>query len=171
MPLRKVHELTFLWFGLPGPLLIFLSLTGSGLDAQKQTSWPLPSDILPLNLRGERTQKKRPTETFSGRFLGGQKGGPKRVFFRTQKVEFTVFSCPYQSWSWNSPGACAMRTKFLDNKIRTFKILLSWRFPRKTAFCTIFLSALEAPPPLKKRKLFFIVVLPLWHSQQYRGYF
>ena len=22
MPLRKVHELTFLWFGLPGPLLI-----------------------------------------------------------------------------------------------------------------------------------------------------
>ena len=27
MPLRKVHELTFFWFGLPGPLLtIFLSL-------------------------------------------------------------------------------------------------------------------------------------------------
>ena len=23
MPLRQVHELTFLWFGLPGPLLIF----------------------------------------------------------------------------------------------------------------------------------------------------
>ena len=23
MPLRKVHELTFLWFGLPGPFLIF----------------------------------------------------------------------------------------------------------------------------------------------------
>ena len=27
MPLRKVHELTFLWFGLPGPLLIFATLT------------------------------------------------------------------------------------------------------------------------------------------------
>ena len=26
-------------------------------------------------------------------------------------------------------GACAMTTKFLDNKICTFKILLSWRFP------------------------------------------
>ena len=26
MPLRKVHELTFLWFGLPGPLLISASL-------------------------------------------------------------------------------------------------------------------------------------------------
>ena len=26
MPLRKVHELAFLWFGLPGPLLI-LSVT------------------------------------------------------------------------------------------------------------------------------------------------
>ena len=24
MPLRKVHELTFLWFGLPGPLLIYV---------------------------------------------------------------------------------------------------------------------------------------------------
>ena len=24
MPLRKVHELTFLWFGLPGPLLNFV---------------------------------------------------------------------------------------------------------------------------------------------------
>ena len=26
MPLRKVHELTFLWFGLPGPLLIVLDV-------------------------------------------------------------------------------------------------------------------------------------------------
>ena len=26
-------------------------------------------------------------------------------------------------------GACAMTTKFLNNKICTFKILLSWRFP------------------------------------------
>ena len=28
-------------------------------------------------------------------------------------------------------GACAMTTKFLDNIIFKFKILLSWRFPRK----------------------------------------
>ena len=27
-----------------------------------------------------------------------------------------------------------MTTKFLDNQICTFKILLSWRFPRKQAF-------------------------------------
>ena len=26
-------------------------------------------------------------------------------------------------------GACAMTTKFLDNKIFTFKVLLWWRFP------------------------------------------
>ena len=26
MPLRKVHELTFLWFGLPGPLLIIFGV-------------------------------------------------------------------------------------------------------------------------------------------------
>ena len=41
-------------------------------------------------------------------------------------------------------GACAMTAKFLDNKVFTFEILLSWRFPRKIAFWTIFLSA---PPP------------------------
>ena len=47
-----------------------------------------------------------------------------------------------------------MTTKFLDNKICKFKILLSWRFPRKKAFWTIFLSA-PKPPPLKKRKVYF----------------
>ena len=30
VPLRKVHELTFLWFGLPGPLLI-----GKGVFSEK----------------------------------------------------------------------------------------------------------------------------------------
>ena len=30
--------------------------------------------------------------------------------------------------------ACAMRTKSLDYKIYTFKFILSWRFPRNTAF-------------------------------------
>ena len=33
-----------------------------------------------------------------------------------------------------SLGACAMTTKFLDNKICTFRILLSWHFRRETAF-------------------------------------
>ena len=54
-----------------------------------------------------------------------------------------------------------MTTKFLDNKICTFKILLSWRFPGKTAFWTSFLSAPKAPPPPQKNKNFiFIVVSP-----------
>ena len=44
-----------------------------------------------------------------------------------------------------------MTTKFLDNKICKFKILLSWRFPRKTAFFG---------PPLRSENLFFIVVSP-----------
>ena len=35
MPLRKVHELTFLWFGLPGPLLILL-LGIESLEASKR---------------------------------------------------------------------------------------------------------------------------------------
>ena len=51
-----------------------------------------------------------------------------------------------------------MTTKFLDNKICTFKILLSWRFPRKTAFWTIVLSAPNVPPPLKNENFIFLVV-------------
>ena len=53
-----------------------------------------------------------------------------------------------------------MTTKFLDNRICTFKISLSWRFPRKTAFWTIFLSAPSFPPPLKTANFIFIVVSP-----------
>ena len=43
-----------------------------------------------------------------------------------------------------------MTTKFLDNKTCSFKILLSWRFPRKQAF-------LDDSPlcPPQKRKLYF----------------
>ena len=52
-------------------------------------------------------------------------------------------------------GACTMTTKFLDNKICTFKILLSWRFPRKTQrFWTIFISAPKCHP-LKNATLYF----------------
>ena len=42
-----------------------------------------------------------------------------------------------------------MTTKFFDNKICDFKILLSWRFPRK-----------QTPTPLKSEKFIFIVVSP-----------
>ena len=45
-----------------------------------------------------------------------------------------------------------MTTTFLDNKISTFKILLSRRFPRKIAFWTIFLfSPLPTHPPEKRK--------------------
>ena len=53
-----------------------------------------------------------------------------------------------------------MTTEFLDNKNCNFKILLSWRFPRKTAFWTIFRSAPRTPPPSKSEKVIFIVVSP-----------
>ena len=51
-----------------------------------------------------------------------------------------------------------MTTKFLDNQICTFKISLSWRFPRKNSV----LDDFPLPPsfPLKKRKNIFIVVSP-----------
>ena len=48
-----------------------------------------------------------------------------------------------------------MTTKFLDNKIFTFKILLSWRFPRKQAFLDDFSSLPPRPPPPQKRKFYF----------------
>ena len=47
-----------------------------------------------------------------------------------------------------------MTTKFLDNQICTFKILLAWRFPRKTTFLDKFPLCPESPPP-QKRKFYF----------------
>ena len=55
-----------------------------------------------------------------------------------------------------------MTTKFLDNKIFTFKILLSWRFPWKIAFWTIFLPAPLPRPPRKVQILFLLSSRFLW---------
>ena len=54
-------------------------------------------------------------------------------------------------------GACAMTTKWFDNKNCTFKILLSWRFPRKAAFWDDFPLCPYGPPPPppQKRKFYF----------------
>ena len=49
-----------------------------------------------------------------------------------------------------------MTTKFLDDKICTFKFLLSWRFPQKWRFGTIFPSAPTPPPPSKAQILFLL---------------
>ena len=55
-------------------------------------------------------------------------------------------------------GACAMTTKFLDNKICTFRILLSWR-SHKNKPLSVFgrFSSLppKPPPPPQKRKFYF----------------
>ena len=48
-----------------------------------------------------------------------------------------------------------MTTKFLDYKICTFNILLSWRFPRKTAFMAEFPPPM--PPPQKKTQILFLL--------------
>ena len=64
-------------------------------------------------------------------------------------------------------GNIGLTTKFLDNKISTFNLLLSWRFPRKTAFWTIFLSVLKAPPPPPSRSEVFLFLLSsrrLWQN-------
>ena len=60
MPLRKVHELTFLWFGLPGPLLIggpdrSLWRMSAGTSGRKPPRWSdfyltkvLEEELLPM---------------------------------------------------------------------------------------------------------------------------
>ena len=55
-----------------------------------------------------------------------------------------------------------MTTKFLDNKICTFKIYRrgASHKKKKTAFWTIFLSAAKVPPPSKSENSIFIVVSP-----------
>ena len=58
-------------------------------------------------------------------------------------------------------GACAVTTKCLDNKICTFKILLSWRFPRKTAFWGNSPLDPHAQPPRKCNFYFMVVSQPL----------
>ena len=55
----------------------------------------------------------------------------------------------------SSLGACAMTTKFLGNKICTFKILLSWRFPRKNSVLDDFPLCHRGPPPVKNRNFYF----------------
>ena len=59
-------------------------------------------------------------------------------------------------WVWVPLGACAMTTKFLDNQICTFKILLSWRFPQKQAFWDDFPLRPQGPPPSKAKILFLL---------------
>ena len=56
-------------------------------------------------------------------------------------------------------GPCAMTTKCLDNKICTFKILLSWRFPRKQAFLDDCPLCPQAPPPALKSENFILIVV------------
>ena len=51
-----------------------------------------------------------------------------------------------------------MTTKILDNESCTFKIVLSWRFSRKTAFGGNFSSLPPRPTPLKGAMFIYIVV-------------
>ena len=70
-----------------------------------------------------------------------------------------------RKWDWSGLcqfplGACAMTTKFLDCTNFKLKILLSWRFPRKTGFWDDIPVRPPTPPPLKNANFIFIVVSP-----------
>ena len=61
-----------------------------------------------------------------------------------------------------------MPTKYLDNKGSTFRILLSWCFPRKTALWDDFLVCPQCPP-IQKHTFNFVVVSPsLRHTSAFR---
>ena len=59
-----------------------------------------------------------------------------------------------------------MTTKFLDDIICTFKILLSWRFTRKTALLDNYPLDPNAQPPSKVQILFFVVISQSLSFQQ-----
>ena len=52
-----------------------------------------------------------------------------------------------------------MTTELFDNKMCTFKILLSWRFPRKQRFGRFSSLPPKVPPLLKNRKFNFYCCL------------
>ena len=58
-----------------------------------------------------------------------------------------------------------MTTKFLDNKIFKFKIILSWHFRRKTAFFGLFSSLHPRPTPSRKCKFYFCCRLAVSDSR------
>ena len=53
-----------------------------------------------------------------------------------------------------------MTTEFLDNQVRTFRILLSWCFTKKKRFGMIFLSAPPCCLLFENANLVFIFVSP-----------
>ena len=61
---------------------------------------------------------------------------------------------------FQSLGACVMTTDFLDNKICTFKTLLSWHLPRKNSVFGQFSSMPPMPPPPQNGNFIFIVLSP-----------
>ena len=56
---------------------------------------------------------------------------------------------------WNPSHFLKRQQTFLDNKVCTFKIILSWHQKKKTAFWAIFLSA-RNPPPSTPQSLFLL---------------
>ena len=61
-----------------------------------------------------------------------------------------------------------MTTKFLDNEICDFKILLSWRFPTKNSVLDDFPLCPQIPPLKNRENLIFIVVSPSLRDFQFQ---
>ena len=93
----------------------------------------------------------------SERLFPERKGEPTKPPRFVKTTDFCEFSF-LQEKTLRILGACAMTTKFLDNKICTIKISFSWLFPRKATFLDISPLCPHAPTPLKSANFIFMVV-------------
>ena len=128
-----------------------------------------------VSLRPQCTQAHKcscdvPQWTFGGTQTGTKTNGCQNVKFSKPKERAILI--PIRVVTPLGPakvGACAMTTKFLDNKIFTFKILLSWRFPRKKRFGQF--SSLPPCPslPWKTQILFLLSSRFLWKRDTQTG--
>ena len=94
--------------------------SNSALKVSVLLEWE-PEQLMHVHLGAKtETPTETPMEHNSSLFL---------VTKRTRSADAlqSLHHCPLSSSS--AIGACAMTTKFLDNKCCTFKIVLSWRFP------------------------------------------
>ena len=95
----------------------------------------------------------------------------KDAFWTDSPHFMHVHPSPQAAPSLSPLGACAVTTKFLDNKICTFKILLSWRFPRKNSVLDDFTLCPKSPPSKSEAFIFIVVSPPLNHWSPMQTYY
>ena len=158
-------------------------MTALAISARFEATLPFAGSLRHFGLNILKSKKNCQT---SFMFRGSQKGwfpkgwlwrmfpGPPKQKTRAQKKGTAAQKKKRNKGTFAKAtllGACAMTTKILDNKICSFKILLSWRFPRKRGYGRF--SSLSPPkaPPLKKRKFYYYCRVAVSDLLQNRPFF